>query len=102
MAVYCEILTARVPLDQRRHYLACMEEVRRLLTQQSGVVRFLVLEDRDKLGQFVEIIEYASSEVHAALAADARFRQRLADIDGKVEALVPGQKRERRVMVDRQ
>jgi quinol monooxygenase YgiN len=101
VAVYAETLQIKVPLDQRRHYLAGMEKLRQLLAAEQGIARFLVLEDREKLGHFVEIIEFASAEAEAALAADASFRARLAAIDHEVESLLPGEKRERRVMVDR-
>lgn len=101
MAVYAETVQLKVPLDQRRHYLARMEKLRQLAAAEQGVARFLVLEDREKLGQFIEIIEYASAEAAAALAADASFRERLAAIDREVESLLPGEKRERRVLVDR-
>jgi hypothetical protein len=101
MALYAEVLNLKVPVAERRHYLACMEEQRQLFATETGIARFLVLEDREKLGYFAEIIEYADAEVQAALAADARFRERLAAIDRKVETLLPGEKRERRVMVDR-
>jgi len=101
VAVYAETLQLKVPLDQRRHYLAGMEKLRQLFASEKGIARFLVLEDREKLGHFVEIIEYASAETQVALAADASFRERLAAVDREVESLLPGEKRERRVMVDR-
>ncbi len=100
MAV-AETLVMRVPLDQRRHYLACMQELKQHLAQVPGVARFLVLEDRERLGQFIEIIEYASGEAHAALEASEPFTRRLREIDAKVEALAPGLGRDRRPMHDR-
>jgi hypothetical protein len=101
MGVFVETLMTRVPLDQRRHYLAYMQELKRALADEQSVVRVLVLEDREKLGQFLEIIEYASNEAQAAMAADETFRQRLAGIDRKIEALLPDQTRDRRSMNDR-
>jgi hypothetical protein len=101
VAAYVEITTVKVPLAERRHYLACMEELRQLLAAEKRITRFLVLEDKEKLGQFAEIIEFASVEAPAALAADPGFCERLAAIDRRIETLLPGEKRERRVMVDR-
>ena len=101
MGVFAETVMTRVPLDQRRHYLAYMQELKRALADEESVVRVLVLEDREKLGRFLEIIEYASSEAQAAMAADETFRQRLAEIDRKIEALLPDQTRDRRSMNDR-
>lgn len=101
MTVYAETVQLKVPLDQRRHYLAGMEKLRQTLASVQGIARFLVLEDREKLGLFVEIIEYASPEAQAALAADASFRERLAAIDREIESLLAGEKRARRVVVDR-
>jgi hypothetical protein len=77
-----------------------MEGARKRLAAVNGVVRFIVLEDRVKLGRFVEIIEYASTESQAALAQDEDFRNQLAEIDRQLEILL-GEKRQRRVMVDR-
>ena len=101
MAVYAEIVQLKVSLDERRHYLAAMEKHRQLVAGEERIAHFLVLEDRDKLGQFIEILEYASAEAQAALAADASFRERLAALDREVESLLAGEKRARRVMVDR-
>jgi quinol monooxygenase YgiN len=98
---FAEALVIRIPLDQRRHYLACMQELKQHLAEQPGVTRFLVLEDRERLGQFLEIIEYESGEAHTALAASEPFTRRLREIDGKVEALAPGLGRDRRPMHDR-
>jgi hypothetical protein len=100
MAVFADMVLTQVPLDQRRHYLACMEELKREFEREdSPVARIMVLEDRERLGHFLEIIEYASRE--AQEAAGESFRQRLTEADGKIEALLGGRKRERRAMLDR-
>lgn len=100
MAVFADTVLTRVPLDQRRHYLACMEELKRELEREDLLIaRVMVLEDRERLGNFLEIIEYASRE--AQEAASESIRRRLAEADGKIEALLGGRKRERRAMLDR-